>query len=144
MLSGQLLGLIIPTVAKWSKACPVSKDCCDFETSVSLWLFLPCSSTQRRLLSTSKAIIGLHQYYHNSTNVFKKYCINAFQITGRKTILCYDCRFGLRKNCSTNHAITYFYETILQERDGNRSVCGSFFDFANRERERILYLPSDA
>ena len=38
--------------------------------------------------------------------------------------------FGFRKIFSTNLAITYLYETILQQMDCDNSVCGIFLDFA--------------
>ena len=47
-----------------------------------------------------------------------------------KNNLFHDYQFGFRKNYSINLAITYLYETILQEREDNRSVCGIFLDFA--------------
>ena len=55
--------------------------------------------------------------------------MNALQISGRKTIFSTIVNLALRKNLnySTNLAITYWYETILLERDDNRSVGGIFF-----------------
>ena len=41
-----------------------------------------------------------------------------------------NCQFGFREKHSTNIAITYLHETILEERDANKSVCGMFLDFA--------------
>ena len=37
---------------------------------------------------------------------------------------------GFRKKHSTDLAITYLHETILEERDDDKSVCGMFLDFA--------------
>ena len=39
----------------------------------------------------------LHQYYRHSTNVLKKYCINALQISGRKTIISPIVNLALEK-----------------------------------------------
>ena len=41
-----------------------------------------------------------------------------------------EFQFGFRTKHSTNHAITYVYETILKELDNQKSVCGIFLDFA--------------
>ena len=35
----------------------------------------------------------------------------------------------LEKKHSTNLAITYLHETILEERDTNKSICGVFLGF---------------
>ena len=41
-----------------------------------------------------------------------------------------NCQFGFRKKHSTNVAITFLCETILEVCDTNKSVCGMFLDFA--------------
>ena len=41
-----------------------------------------------------------------------------------------NLQFGFRKKFSTDLAITYLYETILQQMDCGKSVCGAFLDFA--------------
>ena len=41
-----------------------------------------------------------------------------------------NLQFGFRKKFSTDLAITYLYETILQQMDCGKSVCGTFLDFA--------------
>ena len=41
-----------------------------------------------------------------------------------------DQQFGFRKNRSTNLAVTYLYETILQLRDGGHKITSTFLDLA--------------
>ena len=41
-----------------------------------------------------------------------------------------NCQFKFRKKHSTNLAITYLHETILEERDADKSVCGMSLNFA--------------
>ena len=41
-----------------------------------------------------------------------------------------EFQFGFRTKHYTNHAITCVYETILEELDNQKSVCGIFLDFA--------------
>ena len=41
-----------------------------------------------------------------------------------------NCLLGFRKKHSTNLAITYLHETIIEERNANKSVCGMSLDFA--------------
>ena len=41
-----------------------------------------------------------------------------------------NLQFGFRKKFSTDLAITYLYETILQQMDCGKSVCEAFLDFA--------------
>ena len=41
-----------------------------------------------------------------------------------------NLQFGFRKKFSTDLAITYLYETILQQMDCGKSVYGAFLDFA--------------
>ena len=40
-----------------------------------------------------------------------------------------EFQFGFRTKHSTNHAITYVYETVLKELDNQNSVCRVFLDF---------------
>ena len=41
------------------------------------------------------------------------------------------CSFDLEKNNSTNqHALTYSFVTVINERDRNNAVCGIFMNFA--------------
>ena len=50
-----------------------------------------------------------------------------------------EFQFGFRIKLSTNHAITYVYETTLKELDNQNSVCGIFlflekaFDYVNHQ-----------
>ena len=41
-----------------------------------------------------------------------------------------DKQFGFRKQHSTNLALTFFYEYILNQRVNDNSVCGTFMNFS--------------
>ena len=50
---------------------------------------------------------------------------------GKSTISLKIVSLNLKKQHSTNLAITYLHETILEECDANKSVCEMFLNFAN-------------
>ena len=48
----------------------------------------------------------------------------------KKYKLFVNCQFGFRKKCSTNNAITYLNEIVLNKVDNAKTVCGIFLDLA--------------